>query len=427
MVDFVLPISQKDTHACQLLINELKSQHTDDAAEWEQPLFSLTKGIKLHYQHETLIGILKCLPHVVSEALFSRLLNSSNFNYSCLKTWVEYINSLPWDAKTHQTALINTLLNSHIIFLNQPEIEKLLLLLDGKEQSILITHLHHQAEQDTYQPNKKAQGSNQKRFSRIYASNYKQLLTFLALHVSQNALAFQAMRNDNPALTNLLIGQLLEIESDTTKQKELLRGILKEYQFYDWDDHHFIKKIESKLITILTEVPGPDIKEWFQLYLKIIQQQPNTISKTIEFLDKIYTTTKNTDLVANCLDVANLSEQRMAIDFLIHSKIKERSLRQLCLKRINIEQLGLYHKHMLMTGPMGYYPDEELITDFIHLFCTHINKLLAPQKLLKQLAIMVSTSPANTAQLAITVAIEHLSSPQLLSQWLQSLIEVNRS
>ncbi len=427
MVDFILPISQKDTHACQLLINDLKSQRSDDAAAWEQPLFSLAKGIKLHYQHETLIGILKCLPNAISEALFSRLLNASNFNYSCLKTWVEYINSLTGDAKTHQTALINILLNSPIIFLNQPEIEKLLLLLDGKEQSLLLTHLRRQAEQNTLQPSKKTLGSNQKQLIRIHTSNYKQLLTFLALHVSQNELTLQAMLNDNPVLANLLIGQLLEIESDTTKQKELLHRILKEYQFYDWNDHHFIKKIESKLIIILTTVSAPDVKEWFQLYLKIIQQQPNTISKAIQFLDKVFDATKNVNIVANGLDVATLGEHQMAIDFLIHSKIKERSLRQSCFKKINIEQLGLYHQHMLITGPMGYYPDEELITDFIHLFCSHINKLLAPQKLLKQLAIMVSASPENTAQLAITVAIKHLSSPQLISQWLQALIEVNRN
>lgn len=427
MVDFVLPISQKDIHACQLIIDDLKGQRSDEAAAWEQPLASLTKGIELHYQHELLIDVLNSLPNAVTESLFSRLLNSSAFNYSCLKTLIAYINSLSWNAKAHQTALVTILLSSRIIFLNQPEVEKLLLLLDGKSQSILLSHLFHQAKHSIHQPLSKTLYPNPKRLSRTYTSNYKQLLTFLTQHVSQNELTLQTALNDNPILANLVMGQLLDIETDVIRQQELLQNILRKHQLYDWNDHFFIEKIETKLITILSTIPSSEIKEWFQLYLTLLKRQPKAINQPIQFLDKLYSTTNNATIIANCLDAANLSQYRMSFDFLMHSKIKDRFLRQLCLKRINIEQLGLYHQHMLQSGAMGHDPDEDLINDFIHLFCTHINKLLDPQKLLQQLAVIVSSSPINTAQLAVKVAIKHLSSPKLISQWLQVLIAVNRN
>ncbi|CEG58136.1 hypothetical protein [Legionella fallonii] len=427
MVDFVLPLSQKDINACQLLIKDLKSQRPNEASAWEQPLASLVKGIELHYQHEPLIAILNSLPNTVIEALFSRLLNANNFNYSCLKTLVEYIHSLSWSDKTHQITLINILLTSRIILLNQSEIEKLLLLLEGKEQSILLAQLRRQAEPNTPKPNEKKLYPNQKKLNHIYTSNYQQLLAFLTQQASQNELMLQTRLNDPPPLANLLMGQLLEIEKNPAQQKILIYRLLKKPQCYDWSDSHFIKKIESILTAALTTVPEQEIKELFQAYLKIIQQQPNATPRSIQFLDDVYNVTKNAHIIARCLEATSESESCMAIDFLIHSKIKDQSLRQLCLRRMNIEQLGFFHKRMTILGPMGHYPDEELVTDFIRLFCTHINKLLDPQKLLKQLAVMVSTSPTYTAQLAIDVMRVHLSSPKLISQWLQTLIEVNRN
>ena len=418
MVDFVKPISNKDVTACQLLINDLKKHLPDDPTAWEQPLISLTKGIEHYHHHETLLGIMHLLSPQINEALFIRLISSPDFNYLCLNSLIEYINHL-FSERVTQVRLINYLLTSRVSLLNHPEAQELLLKLNAKEQRILLTQLNDLEKQCAPIINEETQYPNQRKLNQTYKENYKQLLSLLTTAASAKEITEQGALCDDPCLANLLLMQLREIEQNEAQQKKLLSHVLKEKNQYDWDNPLFNKTIKRQLIALFAMSSAKELKDLFKQYSQITGQHYAT--DYIQFLDELYAATQNSDLISHCIDAIDDGDYSITINFLTRSKINNQALRLLCLKKIGIEQLASICGHMVALSQMEH---QELFTDYINVLCSHLKKLPSPQQLLLQLAINIHSLPINEEQIAITTISNSLKTTELISLWLQTLVQL---
>ena len=146
MVDFVKPLSEKNIDACKSLIAQLKTNHPDEVSFWEQTLVALVHGIEQNYHHETLLALLQELPAPINEALFAKLISSSNVQLPVLKTLVEYVNKIPSADNAHQVNLIYSLLSAPVSLADQPKVVELILKLKANEQANLLIRLKNLAD-----------------------------------------------------------------------------------------------------------------------------------------------------------------------------------------------------------------------------------------------------------------------------------------
>ena len=422
MIDFVKPIANKDVTACQLLITDLKKHLPNNAASWEQPLISLVKGIEQNYHHETLLSILCELSPEIIEALFVRLLSSREFNSSSLKTLVDHINSISSEARSHQVTLIISILSSPVPLTDQPETLELILKLNAKEQGILLNQLRDQVNRCLSKRKEIAHHPHQKKLNQIYNDNLQQLLLLLTIHASKTEISLQIALSDDPILANLLMSKLLTATLSESKQKNLIINLFKNSKHYDWTDPLFNQIVQSKLIALVTNLPPAELKDLFNPYVRITRQLHHSVTNIIQFLDTLYSTTKNLSLIKHCLETADDADHSFTINFLTHSKILDRNLRQHCLKKIDIEQLVMLCGHIVALGQMGRDPGQELFIDYINVFCEQLKNLPHPQELIKQLVSNITFLPPNEESLAITTIITRLSTPEHKSLWLQDLI-----
>ena len=426
VVDFVKPISNKDITACQRLIADLKNSLPNEVAYWEQPLVSLVKGIELHFDDETLLAILEALPAKINEALILKLLTQGDHHSSYLNTLVTHINTLESN-RAHQVSLIYNVLSSPIPLSDQPETQELLFKLSAKEQGALLNHLRNQADQCLIKKKDQDLSYNQKKLNQTYKANFQQLLLFLTIHASKTETTLQISLSEDPTLSNLIIGQLLEATLGEKKQKKLLINLFKESNNYDWSDPFFNKIIRTKLITIIASLPAEELKEYLNPYVTISLQQHHYITNIIDFLDELYTETTNIPLITHCLKAIDDEELIFTSNFLTHSKTFDRALRQHILKTIDICRLVNFYSYIIVLGQMGHDPDRELFTDYMSIFCDHLKTQPCPQELFNQFISHIPVLSIDEERLVITTILNHLPAPEQKSLWLQALIKAYKN
>lgn len=426
MVDFVKLIANKNVTACQLLITDLKKNLPIESASWEQPLVSIVKGIEHNYHHETLLAILQELPAKINEVLVLRLVSSNDFKSSYLKTLVTHINKLHSVDKVPSVALINRVLTAPRLLADQPEIMALILKLNAKEQGVLLTQLRNQADHCLANEHEKTH-PHQKKLNQIFNDNYQQLLLFLTRHVSKTVRTLQIALSEDPILANLLLSKSLETNPDKTVQKKLILNLFKGSKNYDWTDPIFNRMVHSTLLTLFAALSVEELKYIFNRYVGISIQQHHSITHIIQFLDDLYATTKNIQLIIYCLEAADDADHNLTINFLTHSKTDDRLLRQQCLKKIDGKRLMIFCGHIMALGQVGDYSNQELFTDCISVFCDHLRNHAHPQELFNQLASHIVFLPISEQQIAIATTISRLLTPEQKSLWLYALNQAYKS
>jgi hypothetical protein len=418
MVDFVKPFANKNITACQSIITDLKNQLANNAVSWEQPLASLVKAIEQNYHYETLLTILKELSPEIIEALFLRLLSSGDFNSSCLKALVDYVNAIPSDARAHQVALINSVLSSPVSFTAHTETQELILKLNTNEQVLLLTQLGNQTHRGL--PNTSL--THQKNIDQKFNENFQQLLMLLIIRASKTEQSLQSALSSDPVLANLLMIKLLETTESELKQKNLIISVFKNSKLYDWTKPHFNQIIQSKLITLVTNLPVKELRDLFKSYAHISRQHHHSATNLIPFIDTLYSTTKDLDILTHCLEVADDADHSFIVGFLTYSKTFDRNVKQICLRKIDIKLLVMLCGHIIALDQMSPDPEQHLFSDYLLVLGDQLKNAPHDIELFEQLVSNISFLPKNNKTLAITTITTRLTTPEHKSLWLQALI-----